>query len=392
MCQQTLWKSVLIVGMLIWTVGCSAPSELPTAIPTAAVPPTATAQATRELPPTRDLATATAQPTPEPSPTLPIVVQEDTPTPVIGPVINIDQPVAGHQTVMGSDVTLSGFAQVTSDMAIHVGLTSAAGQALASAVADVDISQWQATLTTPAFMTGGVVAHAVIVDAGGNELARDSVELVLTADRQVNDSYVTLFRPQPGSVGVAGHNFFMDGQLWRQGGGNLQVAVLMDGCQENVADVFFQLGTSSYWQGYVILPEDISGPGCAAAWVGEPGSEEWRAAMVPITILPQDDPMATGVMISNPRADRNYAWGETILVTGVAYNMRGRMVNIEVLMEENGQVVAEAEDDADFYGYWSAEVTLQPGLEGEATVRVTTGDRAQPDSESTVTFNIVSPQ
>ena len=101
--------------------------------------------------------------------------------------------------------------------------------------------------------------------------------------------------------------------------------------------------------------------------------------------------MATGVMISNPRADRNYVWGETVLVTGVAYNIPGRMVNIEILMEENGQVVAEAEDDADFYGYWSAEVTLPPGAEGEAVVRVTTGDRAQPDSESEVNFNIVPP-
>ena len=64
--------------------------------------------------------------------------------------------------------------------------------------------------------------------------------------------------------------------------------------------------------------------------------------------------------------------------------------NYRVLLE-NGQVVAEAEDDADFYGYYSAEVTLPAGTEAEATVRVTTGDRAQPDSEGTVNFNIVPP-
>lgn len=396
MCQQRMWKFVLVVGMLMWATGCTAPSEqLPTAVPTAGIPVTETPPAT--LPPTRDLstattaATATAEPTEEAealdTPTAVFV----TPTPVIGPVINIDSPAEWQPAVMGGEVIVTGFAQVTSDMEIQVGLTSAAGQALATGVAEIDISQWTATLAVPELVTGGAEVHAVIVDAGGGELARDSVPIRLTADRQTNDSYVELIRPEPGTVGIAGHNFFLDGQLWRQGGGNLQVAVLMNGCQENVADVFFQLGTSSYWQGYVILPPDVAGPACAAAWVGTPGTEEWRAAMMPITILDREDPLADGLMISNPRAGRNLAAGETILITGVAYNIPGRTVNIEVLLAENGQVVAEAEDDADFYGYWSAEVTLPPGAEGEAVVRVTTGDRAQPDSESEVNFNIVPP-
>jgi hypothetical protein len=305
-------------------------------------------------------------------------------------VVNIYEPGEGQPVVMGADAVVTGFAQVTEDMEIRVGLTSAAGQVLATDEAEVDISDWRATLAVPELVTGAAVVQAIIVDAGGNELARDSMPVLLTADRQVNESYVMLFRPQPGSIGVAGHDFFMDGQLWRQGGGRLEVAVLTEGCRDNVADIYFQFGISTYWQGYVILPEDVTGPACAAAWTGTPGTEEWRAALIPITILAKNDPQAKGLMISNPRAERNYSAGETIQVTGVAYNIPGRTVNIEVLMD-NGRVVAEAEDDADFYGYWSAEVTFPFGLDGEATVRATTGDRAAPDSESTVSFNIVPP-
>jgi hypothetical protein len=291
---------------------------------------------------------------------------------------------------MGSELVVGGFAQISQGMSIQVGLTSAAGLMLATGDAEVDISEWTGSLTIPEYVTGLGQVQAVILDAGGNEVARDSVEITITADRQTNDSYVTLIRPEAHSIGVAGHNFYMDGQLWRQGGGNLQVAVLMDDCQENVADVFFQLNTSSYWQGYVILPRDIEGAACATAWVGTPGDPGWRAAQVPVTILHQDDPLATGVMISNPRQGRNLQAGETILVTGVAYNSAGRNVNIEILLE-NGQVVAEAEDAADYYGYWSAEVTLPVGVEGDAVARVTTGDRTQPDTQTEVSFNIVAP-
>lgn len=386
--QPIVLKVVFVLGMLMWLVSCAPQAALPTPVPTAIVPTTPTevpVTPTADLPPTRDLATAT----PAPTDVLPTREPTTTPTPVIGPVINIDQPVAGEPVVMGSELAVTGFAQIAGGMTIQVGLLSAAGQVLATADAEVDISQWSATLDVPQHITGVAEAQALIVDAGGEVVARDSAPVTITADRQVNDSYVTLIRPEANSIGVAGHNFFLDGQLWRQGGGNLQVGILADGCQELVADVFFQLGTSSYWQGYVILPEDVSGPACAAAWVGTPGDDDYRAAMVPVTILSKDDPQATGLMISNPREGRNLTAGETMEVTGVTYNIPGRMVNIEVLLE-NGQVIAEAEDDADFYGYFSAEVALPPAIESEAVVRVTTGeDRAQPDSESTVLFNIV---
>lgn len=386
--QPNVPKAVFVLGILMWLMGCARQAELPTPASTAIVPVTSTDEPVTPaatLPPTRNLATAT----PAPTSVLPTRLATTTPTPVIGPVINIDRPVAAEPVVMGSDVTVTGFAQIAGGMTIQVGLVSAAGQVMATANADVDISQWSATLTVPQQITGVGEAQAVIVDAGGEAVARDSAPVTITADRQENESYVTLIRPEADSVGVAGHSFFLDGQLWRQGGGNLQVGILMNGCQEVVADIFFQLGISSYWQGYVILPQDASGPACAAAWVGTPGDDDYRAAMVPVTILSKDDPQATGLMISNPREGRNLTAGETMEVTGVAYNIPGRTVNIEVLLE-NGQVIGEAEDDADFYGYFSAEVPLPPGVESEAIVRVTTGeDRAQPDSESTVLFNIV---
>lgn len=385
--QRHICQRLFVLGILIFTLGCSAEEALPTPVPTALIPNTPTPKATAS--PTLESATETA--TPEPTAPVSTPTPMNTATPVIGPLISIDEPVERQPVLMGADVTVSGFAQLTQDMSIRLGLTSPAGQLLATGEAQVEISDWSGRLTVPEMVTGYAQLQAVIVDAGGNEVARDSVGIDLTADRQMNDTYVTLIRPEPHSIGVAGHNFYMDGQLWRQGGGNLQVALFMDECQENVSDIFFRLNTSSYWQGYLILPRDVSGPACATAWIGTPGNPDWRAAQIPVTILHQDDPLATGVMISNPRAGRNLQAGETIQVTGVAYNIPGRIVNIEILLQENGQVVAEAEDDADYYGYWSAEVTLPAGVEGEAVTRVTTGDRAQPDTESEVLFNIVAP-
>lgn len=387
--QRSFRKSLAVLGILMWLVGCAPEATLPTPVPTAVVMTTATPAPTLPptmVPPTQPAATNTPEPTEVVSTPTPIF----SPTPVIGPLVNIEKPLEGQLAVMGSELLVSGFAQISQGMSIKVGLTSAAGMMLATGDAEVDISEWEGALTIPEYVTGLGQVQAVILDAGGNEVARDSVEITITGDRQNNDSYVTLIRPEAHSIGVAGHNFYMDGQLWRQGGGNLQVAVFMDDCQDNVADVFFQLNTSSYWQGYVILPRDIEGPACATAWVGTPGEPGWRAAQVPVTILHQDDPLATGVMVSNPREGRNLQAGETILVTGVAYNIAGRIVNIEILLE-NGQVVAEAEDAADYYGYWSAEVTLPVGIEGDAIARVTTGDRAQPDSQTEVSFNIVAP-
>jgi hypothetical protein len=337
------------------------------------------------LPPTRDLATATRQPTP----VLPTRAPIDTPTPVIGPIITLDEPLQGQQFTLGESAVVSGFAQVGGGMNIQVGLTSASGLSLAATTAEVEGNGWRAELPIPDLVTGVATIQAVILDAGGNELSRAAVPVELVANRQNSESFVSIFRPEGEAIAVAGHNLFVDGQLWREGGGNLQVAALVDGCSESVANLSFQLSTSSTWQGFLVLPRDISGPACVVAWVGQQGEDEWRAAQVPVTILDQSDAAAEGIMIANPAPGRRVRGGETFLFNGIAYNVPGQMVTLR-LQFANGEVIGEAEDDADTYGYWSTEVTMPPvAEEREAVLTVFVGDEVEPEAQSEVMFTVV---
>ena len=380
----------ILVTNFVLTSCRQEPVALPTTIPTAAlpatVPPVPEETATvAGLPPTRDLATATMQPTP----VLPTREPIDTPTPVIGPIISLDEPLEGQQFTLGESAVVSGFAQVGGGMSIHVGLTSASGLSLAATTAEVEGNVWRAELPIPDLVTGVATIQAVILDAGGNEQARAGVPVKLVADRQNSESFVSIFRPEGDAVAVAGHNLFVDGQLWRAGGGNLQVAALVDNCTESVAHLSFQLSTSSTWQGFLVMPRDISGPACVVAWVGQQGEDSWRAAQLPVTILHQDDAAAEGIVVANPAPGRRVRGGETLLVNGIAYNVPGQIVTLS-LQFANGQVIGEAEDDADNYGYWSAEVALPPvAEEQEAILRVFVGDEVEPEAQMEVTFSAV---
>jgi hypothetical protein len=380
----------LLMAMLVFTSCRQEPASLPTTIPTAAVPATVPVMLEETatiagLPPTRDLATATRQPTP----VLPTRAPIDTPTPVIGPIITLDEPLQGQQFTLGESAVVSGFAQVGGGMNIQVGLTSASGLSLAATTAEVEGNGWRAELPIPDLVTGVATIQAVILDAGGNELSRAAVPVELVANRQNSESFVSIFRPEGEAIAVAGHNLFVDGQLWREGGGNLQVAALVDGCSESVANLSFQLSTSSTWQGFLVLPRDISGPACVVAWVGQQGEDEWRAAQVPVMILDQSDAAAEGIMIANPAPGRRVRGGETFLFNGIAYNVPGQMVTLR-LQFANGEVIGEAEDDADTYGYWSTEVTMPPvAEEREAVLTVFVGDEVEPEAQTEVTFTVV---
>lgn len=374
-----LRKTLFLFLLLLSLAACRPEAVLPTAIPTAAAPVGEALITPSGLPPTRDLASPTSRATD--TPPLPTSTPAATPTPVIGPVIDINEPVEGAVLRVGSETTVRGFAQVGADMSIAVGLSSATGYTLASAQADVDSTGWQTSLDVPEFVTGRGLLQAVILDAAGDEVARSALTVTLEANRETAESYMTLFRPEPDAVAVAGHNLFLDGYLWRAGGGNLQVAVFTDECNESVADVGFRLSTSSYWQGYVILPPDVSGPACAVAWVGTPGEESWRAAQVPITILDREDESAVGITIANPRPQGGVRAGESLLVNGVAYNVPGQTVRLNLSLAD-GQLVAEAEAQADRFGYWKTEIILPSDVEGEALLTASVGEDVEPVAEA----------
>jgi hypothetical protein len=181
------------------------------------------------------------------------------------------------------------------------------------------------------------------------------------------EGFIALSQPSQGSMAVAGHSLFFEGQLQREGGGRLKLAVWLD-CQTEVADYNFSVRSSTPWQGYVILPEDISGPACAVATIGEQGQAGWLAAQIPITLLSQDDEQAIGVNIANPGSGRTVRGGTTLLVNGVAYNAPSGGIQVQVALA-NGRIIANAAVQPDFYGYWEATVNLPPDVDGQAVVQ-----------------------
>jgi hypothetical protein len=128
-----------------------------------------------------------------------------------------------------------------------------------------------------------------------------------------------------------------------------------------------------YWQGFVVVPEDLVGPACAVASFGEPGSANWREVQVPIEVLAQDNIEARGVTIGGPVPDSDVTAGEEVLFYGSAMNVASGPVNLSILMED-GRIVGGGEAETDYWGYWEIPVVLPPDLIGLAEITVGAGE------------------
>lgn len=382
--MRTFSQLLVLFGILLAAVACGSTDALPTAIPTAALPVTTNAMAASPLPPTRDIAsTPTSQP-PTPTATL---RPTRTPTPVVAPILSMTTPAGGETLFIGQSVEASGFVHGTPGMTVKVGLTSATGLSLATVDGTIDTNSWRATLDVPSYVSGTGELQVVLLGSDGSVLARDSAPVILGVDAEQAEQFMALSRPSTDDVIVAGHYLFFDGRLQATGGGRVTIALLMDDCQNEVASYTFSLRGSSYWQAYVIPPRDVSGPGCAVAYVGSPGEEGWLAAQVPVRVLAQNDPEAVGVMIANPAAGRRLTGGDTITVNGVAYNAPGGEVQVAVMLA-NGRIIAESAVEAGASGFWEFEVTLPVDVEGEASVTAAIGNPDDPVAQATTVFTL----
>lgn len=385
--MRTFRQILVLLGIVLATAACRSTAAVPTPIPTAAVPValnTATGEAT-SLPPTRDIAST---PTPQPPTPTPTLRPSRTATPVVAPILSLTTPAGGETVFIGQNFEASGFVHSSPGMTVRVGLTSATGFSLTETDATIDDSTWRATLEVPPFVSGAGELHVVLVAEDGAVLARDSAPVSLSVSAEPEDSYMLLTRPGMGDMVVAGHYLFFDGRLQRAGGGRVTIALLMEECQEEVAAYTFTLRGSSYWQAYVIPPRDLSGPGCAVAYVGAPGEEGWRAAQVPVDVLARTDPDAVGVMIANPAPGRRLTGGETITFNGVAYNAPGGDVHVAVMLA-NGRIISESTVEAGASGFWEVDVTLPVDVEGDASVTATLGDPDNPLAGETNVFSLV---
>jgi hypothetical protein len=370
-------NNILLFLLIIFQVlvACQPVEEVPTRFPTAEVPTPIPASPT--VPPTR-----TPQPTPTPLPTATVVFATRTATPVIlpdGPAVNITTPSINAELVMGTDITIGGLGQMLPSQTLSITLVSATGHLLAEAEAEMtEFNNWQVDLTIPQQVSGPAQIQAAILEEDGEQVAIDVHAVHLILDTNTTDKYMALFRPVTGEQAVSGFNLFFDGRAQDPTGNYITISLWDQNCRNQIAVQGFQLRSSSYWQGFLVVPRDITGPVCAVADFGERGTEDWREAQVLLEILAPTDENAKGVLIGNPPPNAVLTAGESILLYGTAYNAPDGQVLISVILE-NGRVITEIVTTADIFGYWETSLFIPPDAQGTAMINISIGTPGESD-------------
>jgi hypothetical protein len=371
----------MALALIIALSACQGSQELPTLAPTVAPvaqPPT---PSSTSVPLTNTPAPPTVTPTPSATP----VVLTPKPTSLAGPGINITTPSAGSELLLGQEVVVGGFVQVETGQEFWLALVSSTGHVLDQTQPEVgEFNSWQATLTIPQSVSGQAEFQARLVGQDGALVASDSLAVTLRVDPESVDRYLILDRPKPGEEAVAGFNIFFDGLAQQPVDNVVRISLWDEACQRRVAQQGFTLRGSGYWQGFVVVPANVSGQLCAVAHFGEPGSDTWREAQVQINVLPPDDERALGVLVGNPPADKELTPGTSLLLYGTAYNAPGREVLVSILLE-NGRLLNEGVTVADIYGYWELELFIPADADGPAQIEASVGERGGDQfSQSTV--------
>ncbi|WP_420630001.1 hypothetical protein [Candidatus Leptofilum sp.] len=374
--KKTAFSLISLLFLLL--VGCGGSDEvLPTLAPLVLLPsPTATS-----LPPTLDISTrppesgispsggdgtASAQATPKPT---------VTPTPV-NPLINISDPNPNQLLTLGNEVEVRGLVQMEADQSIVVSLWSSNGRLLTEVAATANEFGWQTSFMLPPYVSGAATMRANLLGADGSILFTYDVPVWLTLNKETATRYLEMFRPTINAKAVGGFNIFFDGEVLLPVNRTVTISIWADDCQTRVARQSFVLGASNravYWQGFVVVPQDLVGPACAVASTGEPGTENWREASVPINVLAPTELEARGVTIGNPPPDDEVFAGQELFLYGTAYNVSEGPVSISILME-NGRVVTQTSFNTDYWGYWETAVSLPIDIQGLAEITVAAGE------------------
>lgn len=359
-------------------MGCGSPDDpLPTLAPAVVLPsPTATS-----LPPTLDISTrppesgvsnggtsgdAAAQATPKPT---------ITPT-AVNPLINISDPNPNALMTLGSETAVRGLVQREPDQAVIVSLVSSNGRLLTEQAAMPNEFGWQVDIVPPPFFSGAALVRADLLAPDGTVLASYDVPVWLTLNKDAANRYLEMFRPVVEETAVGGFNIFFDGEILLPVNRTVTVSIWAEDCQTQVARQSFVLGASNrpvYWQGFVVVPPGLVGSACAVASTGEPGSENWREAAVPINVLAPTELNARGVTIGNPPPDSELFAGQELFLYGTALNVSEGPVAVSILME-NGRVVSQTSFTTDYWGYWETALTLPIDVEGLAEITVSAGE------------------
>ena len=382
------------LGFLL--IGCNTPDEPFPTLASQMVLPSATPTS---LPATMDIST---RPPVSEVATPVIAVGEGTavkptPRPTIPPtavdsLINISSPSENEVIVLGSPTTARGLVQRNPGEEVHLLLVSSNGRLLTEQVVDASDFGWQADIVPPPYVSGAAVLRADLRNADGAILSSYEVPVWLALNKVGLDRYLEMFRPKVDEKGVSGFNIFFDGEILLAVNRTITVSIWADDCQTRVAQQSFVLGASNrpvYWQGFVIVPQNLVGPACAVASTGDPGAENWREASVPINVLAPTELEARGVTIGNPPPDSIVIAGQELFLYGTALNVSEGPVSISILME-NGRVVGQANLTTDYWGYWETSIAIPLDVEGLAQITVSAGED-DTFNESTTLVQVIPP-
>jgi hypothetical protein len=370
------WPTLLFLTLFTLLVSCNSREEIPTLAATAPPPPTP--RSTNTPVPT---STVTPTPTPTPTPTL-------TPTPTVTPVIarieetpfaqsgvNITSPREGGESIQGEEIPIGGLIQLGAAETLSVTLVSANNQILA--IADVDVHQfsnWDGTVTIPLTYSGSAWLVAKILDEGNIVIGADMQELKVELNLEASEQYLDLYRPEGGDKVVAGYNIFFDGWVQLPANNLVSISIWTDECQIQIARQSFRLRGSGYWQGFLVVPSNASGPACALAHFGEVGDDNRREAQIGVNILPINSDESYGVLVGNPPPESFVAPGRTLLLYGTAYNAPDGEVRLTI-QTEDGRLITEGITSADVFGYWELSLFIPDGDVGLAEISAAIGDK-----------------
>jgi hypothetical protein len=305
-------------------------------------------------------------------------------------LITITSPESNADIVLGSAIVVRGVGQREASQTVWLALVTLNGRLLLETQATTSDTGWEAGFTVPVFVSGTAVLQASIRSESGEVAALHSAPINLVLDTASSDRYLALFHPLQDETAVSGFNLFFDGRVQRPVNNTVTVSVWTEQCQNQVARQSFILRGSGYWQGFLIVPRDVSGPACAVAHFGVPGEESWRETLIPINILPTDDEAAKGIRIGNPPSGSTFTAGQELFLYGTALNVVVGEVQVSILLE-NGRIVSQSSTLTDYWGYWELSIFLPADVEGPAEITVSSGTADESDYTETKTRITIEP-
>ena len=365
------WLRLCFLGLMVLggAVACGQGDEqLPSPIATAFLPTAAATDIVPTVSPTAEVAQVAATVPPTTTPVVP-------PTLPAGDAaaINITSPAENSTILTGSTVTVSGLSRVAANQSLRVSLLSINGFLLTQVVVPVESNTFQAEVTVPITMTGAAQIQVQVLDNTDTVLAVDTLSVTIAVDAAANLRYLELYRPVQQSKAVGGYYLFFDGYA-AQPTGTVFIAVYVDNCQTEAAATSFRVSSSSYWQGYLYIPNNLSGAGCAIARFGAPGADNWREAQVPIQLQRPNEEGAYAVNLFSPTHLSDLVGGSNVTFWGTAYNAADNLVVIS-LLREDGVNLAQGSATVDDLGYWETSLNIPLSYTGLAQALVTIGNQ-----------------